>query len=218
MRFDWSDAEVVWLPEGQIVDSALRRAMVAMLPSGVGMGYNNVRGQGLVQVSKPGDTRAILTAALSSLGRPDAVKLSDSAAARTVPYARFAEVVTLAPAALTWKLCSTRKKSTCHTCFSSTQCKASKIFAWRALMVKPGGPPRATQRPFCPKRPGAAAVRDHRSAQHAKACCMPYGATEHAEAAAARIQDGQIRRPASGQATGPSAAESFMYKRVCEFR
>jgi len=69
-RFDWSDAEVVRLPEGQIVDSVLRRAMVALLPSGVGTGCNNVRGQGLVQVGKPGDTRAILTAALSSLGRP----------------------------------------------------------------------------------------------------------------------------------------------------
>jgi hypothetical protein len=70
MRIDWSDAEVVWLPEGQVVDSALRRAMVALLPPGVSMGYNNVRGQGLVEVSKPGDTRAILNAALAGLGRP----------------------------------------------------------------------------------------------------------------------------------------------------
>jgi hypothetical protein len=69
MQIEWSDAEVVWLPEGQVVDSALRRAMVALLPSGVSMGYNNVRGQGLVEVSKPGDTRAILNAALASLGR-----------------------------------------------------------------------------------------------------------------------------------------------------
>jgi hypothetical protein len=29
-----------------------------------------MRGQGLVEVSKPGDTRAILNAALASLGRP----------------------------------------------------------------------------------------------------------------------------------------------------
>jgi hypothetical protein len=69
-NFDWSDAEVVWLPEGQVVDSALRRAMVSLLPSGASMGYNNVNGRGFVEVSKPGNTRAVLNTALAQLGRP----------------------------------------------------------------------------------------------------------------------------------------------------
>jgi hypothetical protein len=69
-QVDWSDAEVVWLPKGQIVDSTLRRAMVPFLPSGASMGYNNVNGRGFVEVSKPGNTRAVLNAALTQLGRP----------------------------------------------------------------------------------------------------------------------------------------------------
>jgi hypothetical protein len=78
LKVDWSGAEEIWLPEGQLVDAALRRAMVALLPAGVSMGFNNIGGQGVVEVSRPGDTRVILNAALASLGRP-AVELSTEA-------------------------------------------------------------------------------------------------------------------------------------------
>lgn len=68
-HLDWADAEVVWLPEGQVVDFALRHTMVSLLPSGASMGYNNVNGRWFVEVSKPGDTRTVLNAALAQLGR-----------------------------------------------------------------------------------------------------------------------------------------------------
>jgi hypothetical protein len=67
---DWSDPEVVWLSEGQVVDSALRHTMVSLLPSRASMGYNNVNGRWFVEVSKPGNTRTVLNAALAQLGRP----------------------------------------------------------------------------------------------------------------------------------------------------
>jgi hypothetical protein len=68
-------ADAVFLPEGQVLDGALTKAVFEALPQGTTFGFNHdAAGRTWMQVIGPGDaperTRQVLNAALASLQRP----------------------------------------------------------------------------------------------------------------------------------------------------
>jgi hypothetical protein len=68
--------DAVFLPEGQQLDSPLRKAIVDALPEGANFGFNGADGRTWIHVFGPGGspsrelTREVLNIALASLGRP----------------------------------------------------------------------------------------------------------------------------------------------------
>jgi len=62
-------ATAAFLPEGQELDEDLRVAIFRHLPEGATFGFNWLDGRPWINVTAPGDSREVLTAALESLGR-----------------------------------------------------------------------------------------------------------------------------------------------------
>jgi len=60
----------VFLPQGQVLDGPLEAALRESLPAGATYGVNTRDGRMWITVIGPGDTREVVNAALSSLGRP----------------------------------------------------------------------------------------------------------------------------------------------------
>jgi hypothetical protein len=60
----------VFLPEDQELDGPLEAAIRESLPGGATYGVSTRDGRIWIRVIGPGDTREVLNAALSSLGRP----------------------------------------------------------------------------------------------------------------------------------------------------
>jgi hypothetical protein len=73
-RADWPLPRVpesaVFLPEDQELDGPLEAAIRESLPGGATYGVSTRDGRMWIRVIGPGDTREVLNAALSSLGRP----------------------------------------------------------------------------------------------------------------------------------------------------
>lgn len=65
---DFAGCEDVRLPAADF-DGLLRKAIVDALPPGAGMCFNYDGDQAVVTISRPGDTRQVMTAARHSLGR-----------------------------------------------------------------------------------------------------------------------------------------------------
>ncbi|MDL4813094.1 hypothetical protein [Actinomadura opuntiae] len=60
--------ETVWMPKSEL-DGHLRGALAGALPDGATFGFNFEGDRAWVIVSKPGDTRQVLQAARTALGR-----------------------------------------------------------------------------------------------------------------------------------------------------
>ena len=67
--YDFTGQETVWLAREQM-DAYLADALLRFLPSGTTVAFNYEGARARVKVSKPGTTRAVVEAALASLGRP----------------------------------------------------------------------------------------------------------------------------------------------------
>jgi Clp amino terminal domain, pathogenicity island component len=68
---DFTGAEQVWLPRGDL-DDDLVGALVSALPAGAAFGFNFAGDRAWIQVGSPGDSRSVLSAARQALGRGQA--------------------------------------------------------------------------------------------------------------------------------------------------
>jgi hypothetical protein len=67
-QFDFEGVSTVRMPIGNF-DGTFRRALFDNLPAGTIFRFNREDSEVWVEVSRPGDTRRIVTAALESIGR-----------------------------------------------------------------------------------------------------------------------------------------------------